>query len=133
MVAEITWFLSASKKNILSENNYSSYSQYDNEYLISSSLMEEIIELLNSMKYEIINIEFDNHRTNSAEWIIYFQTNDNDELTNNNNINNNVNNEKINKNIKKMINFQSGRYKTTSIYLKEDINLPTEEGWTKIY
>lgn len=125
---EITWFLKASKTGIDIENNYSKYDIYDEEYLIGTSHIDDILECLTNMNYNIITYEFKNHYENFAKWTIYFEIDDYEEFRK--------------QGLKKLINFRSGKYTTSSIYVKhitensdnEDYNeWEDDDEWEKIY
>lgn len=127
----ITWYLKASKSGINTCNNYGTYTAYDDEYLISSSIIESAIELLSAHGYDILTYEFINHHEHCAKWSIMFS----------------IGNEDYNdftKNLKDIINFRHGLYSTSSIYVKHILDSDSSEDdnanynqdydkWKKIY
>jgi hypothetical protein len=127
---EITWFLKASKTGIDTANNYSKYDICDEEYLIGTSHIDDILECLTNMNYNIITYEFKNHYENFAKWAIYFEIDDYEEFRK--------------QGLKKLINFRTGKYTTSSIYVKhiiensdnednEDYEDEENDEWEKIY
>lgn len=102
---EITWFLKASKTDINTKNNYSKYNIGDEEYLIGTSHIDDILEFLTEMNYNIITYEFINHHIDCAKWSVYFDIDDYQEFRK--------------QTLKKLINFHTGAYTTSSIYVKQ--------------
>jgi hypothetical protein len=130
IATEITWFLKASKTDINTENNYSKYDICDEEYLIGTSHIDDILECLTNMNYNVITYEFKNHYENFAKLAIYFEIDEYEEFQK--------------QGLKKLINFRTGKYTTSSIYVKhitenssnEDDNEEDNEDdneWEKIY
>lgn len=126
--SQITWYLKANKKNINDSNNYIEYSNYDDKYLISPSLMESVIETLTSMNYNIQTYEFINHHEHCAKWCIVFDIDDYNIFRKTN--------------LKQLILFTSGLYETSSIYVRHICNTDdnvdnkysdTDDEWEKIY
>jgi hypothetical protein len=123
---EITWYLKASKIGIDTKNNYSKYDIGDENNLICTSHIDDIIECLKEMKYNIQNYEFINHHAHCAKWLILFDVDDYEKFEN--------------KNFTRLVNFTIGKYITSSIYVKhiseynensnDDEN---DDEWVKIY
>ena len=104
----ITWYLKADKTNINTADNYTEYDQFDDRYLISSAIIEDILECLNNMHYEMIKYEFINHHSHCAKWCILFETDDRTSDYS----------DFRKRNMEKLIKFKSGRFTTSSIYVK---------------
>lgn len=131
-VPAITWYLKADKIGINTAANYTEYDQFDDRYLINPTIIEDILECLNNMNYEITNYEFINHHSHCAKWCIVFETNDRtSDYT-----------DFRKRNMEKLIKFKSGRFTTSSIYVKcipesscddEDDSDKDSDIWEKIY
>lgn len=130
----ITWYLKASKINIDTSNNYGNYDQFDECYLISPAIIDDILECLNSMNYDIINYKFINHHEHCAKWCIVFETDDStDDYS-----------EFRKHNFEKIKKFKSGLFTTSSIYARyisdddddddsDDSTDDEQDGWFKIF
>jgi len=102
----ITWYLKASKSNINPNNNYSKYDHFDDKYLISPATIEDVIECLTEMEYDIDIYEFINFNDHCAKWCIVFNIDDYKEFKK--------------KNMKTIINFTSNKFVTSSIHLEQN-------------
>ena len=128
--AQITWFLKANKKYINCDTNYINYDVCNDKNLMSPLLMKSVIKMLTCMNYNIQTYEFINKYENYTKWSIYFDIDDYDIFRKDN--------------MKLLVNFTSGLYKTSSIYVKHlyddadcdiycDADDDSENEWEKIY
>jgi len=117
--ARINWVLRAYKKDIIIDNNYEMYSSCDDENLLATCHLDEMLDCIKNMKYEIISYHLDDDFTNYSKIsIIFYIDNKYDFIKS-------KKDEKVEKdkqNLNKLIHFTAGLYSTYSIRILEDDN-----------
>ena len=102
-----TWILTPDITDI-DINNLHNYGCYDEECLISTFYIDEMLDFLDENNIKVNEYVF----TKDFQYKFSF----------------NINKELFNDKINNFINFKTGRFKTSSIYIKTDNN-----AWVKIY
>jgi hypothetical protein len=122
--ARINWVLRAYKKDIIIDNNYAMYSSCDDENLLATCHLDEMLDCIKNMKYEIISYHLDDDFTNYSKISIIFYIDNKYDFIKSDSIKSNKfeKDEKNKPNLDKLIHFKVGLYSTHSIRILEDDN-----------
>jgi len=122
--ARINWVLRAYKKDIIIDNNYAMYSSCDDENLLATCHLDEMLDCIKNMKYEIISYHLDDDFTNYSKISIIFYIDNKYNFIKSDSIKLNKfeKDEKHKPNLDKLIHFKVGLYSTHSIRILEDDN-----------
>ena len=120
--ARINWVLRAYKKDIITDNNYEMYSSCDDENLLATCHLDEMLDCIKNMKYEIISYHLDDDFTNYSKISIIFYINNKYDFIKSKKDEKDEKDEKNKPNLDKLIYFKVGLYSTYSIRILEDDN-----------
>ena len=122
--ARINWVLRAYKKDIIIDNNYAMYSSCDDENLLATCHLDEMLDCIKNMKYEIISYHLNDDFTNYSKISIIFYIDNKYDFIKSDSIKSNKfeKDEKNKPNLDKLIHFKVGLYSTHSIRILEDNN-----------
>lgn len=108
-MVKLTWLLTPDLTDINIDEMYK-YSCYDDKCLISTFFRDEILDYLREQEIKNVNIILTDDK---FQYKTLFEI----DIT------------ELNKLVNSLINFKTGRFKTTSVYMKNE----EEDGWVKVW